>query len=60
MIVENDKSLKSGNYKGRLTPRIILSLAIIGVFSGFICVKNGATSNCNEKNANCIQKPFHN
>jgi uncharacterized membrane protein len=38
LIIENTKTSKSGNFKERLTPRIILSLSIIGVFSGLICV----------------------
>jgi len=37
-IIENNKTLKNGNYKKHLTPRIILSLSIIGVFSGLICI----------------------
>lgn len=38
IIVENNNSLRSDSYGKRLTPRIILSLSIIGVFSGLICV----------------------
>jgi uncharacterized membrane protein len=36
--LENEESLKQGYFKGGLSPRIILSLSIIGIFSALICV----------------------
>lgn len=38
LIIENNKTSKNGNFKEHLTPRFILSISIIGVFSGLICV----------------------
>ncbi|MFX1279451.1 MAG: ECF transporter S component [Promethearchaeota archaeon] len=38
IIVESNNSLRSGSHGKRLTPRIIISLSITGVFSGLICV----------------------
>ena len=38
LIIENNKTSKNGNFKEHLTPRFILSLSIIGMFSGLICV----------------------
>ncbi|MFX1277549.1 MAG: ECF transporter S component [Promethearchaeota archaeon] len=36
--MKNEEISHPNNYKGRLSPRIILTLSIVGVFSGLICV----------------------
>ncbi|MFX0005334.1 MAG: ECF transporter S component [Promethearchaeota archaeon] len=36
--MKNEQPTLSDNYKGRLTPRLIISLSLIGVFSALICV----------------------
>jgi uncharacterized membrane protein len=36
--LENEQPTIPDHYKGRLTPRLIISLSLIGVFSAFICV----------------------
>lgn len=36
--LKNEEISHPNNYKGRLSPRIILTLSIVGVFSGLICV----------------------
>ncbi len=36
--MENEKSAPSDHYRGSLTPRLIISLSLIGVFSALICV----------------------
>jgi uncharacterized membrane protein len=36
--MENEESAPSDHYRGRLTPRLIISLSLIGVFSALNCV----------------------